>query len=170
MSKLLHFEQIKEVLNENLTLKGKIATLEESLSSTELESKAGRETIQRLVNELDREQKTYLSNATHVEKLKLVRMASPLPVGPLSSWYSFSLQTWTKSLSSPKLWWISLNEKQYCWNVNIIVSEIAVALCHSKTSALEVMSMNVILLLMLAFAVSLLLTNLFPWNCFNIWT
>lgn len=60
------------ILSENLTLKGKLATLEESLSSTELESKASRETIQRLVNELDREQKTYLSNATLVEKMKLV--------------------------------------------------------------------------------------------------
>ncbi|XP_071833080.1 coiled-coil domain-containing protein 170-like [Apostichopus japonicus] len=64
-------EKIKMILSENLTLKGKLATLEESLSSTELESKASRETIQRLVNELDREQKTYLSNATLVEKMKL---------------------------------------------------------------------------------------------------
>ncbi|KAJ8045829.1 hypothetical protein HOLleu_08927 [Holothuria leucospilota] len=64
-------EKVKDMLQENLTLKGKLATLEESLSSTELESKASRETIQRLVNEIDREQKTYMSNATQVERLKL---------------------------------------------------------------------------------------------------
>ncbi|XP_072163336.1 coiled-coil domain-containing protein 170-like [Diadema setosum] len=69
----LILEKMKELGQENLMLRGKLSALTETLNSSELESKASRETIQRLVGEIEREQKTYLANATSVEKMKLER-------------------------------------------------------------------------------------------------
>lgn len=57
-------------------LRGRLSTLNEALNGSELESKASRETIQRLVGEIEREQKTYVEKATSVEKLKMVSVSS----------------------------------------------------------------------------------------------
>ncbi|KAH3851320.1 hypothetical protein DPMN_093800 [Dreissena polymorpha] len=48
--------KLQEIIDENSCLKGKILTLNETLNSTQLESKASRETIMRLVSEMGREQ------------------------------------------------------------------------------------------------------------------
>ncbi|XP_033120356.1 coiled-coil domain-containing protein 170-like [Anneissia japonica] len=63
--------KINEVVQENLTLRGKVSTLSEALSNLELESKAGRETIQRLAEEISREQKQSTSSLSSVEKMRL---------------------------------------------------------------------------------------------------
>ena len=42
------------------------------MSNTELENKAGRETIQRLVAEINKEQKLTVDNINSVEKMRLV--------------------------------------------------------------------------------------------------
>ncbi|CAH1792734.1 unnamed protein product [Owenia fusiformis] len=51
--------KLSEIVQENAILKGKMVTLQEALQNTELETKASRETIMRLVSEVGREQKTY---------------------------------------------------------------------------------------------------------------
>lgn len=51
--------QLSEVSQENAMLKGKILTLNETLNNTELETKASRETIMRLVSEVGKEQRDF---------------------------------------------------------------------------------------------------------------
>ncbi|XP_067938606.1 coiled-coil domain-containing protein 170-like [Watersipora subatra] len=48
--------KIQEMVSENTMLKGRLCTLQEALSNSELESKASRETINRLVAEVNNEQ------------------------------------------------------------------------------------------------------------------
>ena len=51
--------QLTEISQENSMLKGKILTLNETVNSTELETKASRETIMRLVSEVGKEQRDF---------------------------------------------------------------------------------------------------------------
>ncbi|XP_030854172.1 coiled-coil domain-containing protein 170 [Strongylocentrotus purpuratus] len=66
-------DKVNDLAQENIMLRGRLSTLNEALNGSELESKASRETIQRLVGEIEREQKTYVEKATSVEKLKMER-------------------------------------------------------------------------------------------------
>ena len=59
-------------MSENLTLRGKVSTLEEQSGNSELEAKASRESIQRLVAEINKEQKSNVDNINAVEKMRLV--------------------------------------------------------------------------------------------------
>ena len=53
-------------------LKGKITSMRENCETAELESKASRETIMRLVTEAEREQKSVNRHAMDMEALRLV--------------------------------------------------------------------------------------------------
>lgn len=59
-------------MQENAILKGKLVTLNETLANTELETKASRETIMRLVSEVGREQKASTATSTEIQNLRLV--------------------------------------------------------------------------------------------------
>ena len=58
-TKLFLSSQLTDLSQENAMLKGKILTLNETVNSTELESKASRETIMRLVSEVGKEQRDF---------------------------------------------------------------------------------------------------------------
>ncbi|XP_012590566.1 PREDICTED: coiled-coil domain-containing protein 170 [Condylura cristata] len=62
--------KLRELCKENAAMKGQIATLEETVNVHEMEAKASRETIMRLVSEASREQKTAASCLGENEKLK----------------------------------------------------------------------------------------------------
>lgn len=64
--------QITDLVQENALLKGKLVTLNETLASTQLESKASRETIMRLVSEMNRDQKVTTKYTSEVENLRMV--------------------------------------------------------------------------------------------------
>ena len=64
--------QLTDLVQENALLKGKLVTLNETLANTQLESKASRETIMRLVTEMGREQKVTTRYTAEVENLRLV--------------------------------------------------------------------------------------------------
>lgn len=68
---------MNDLVQENALMKGKIVTLTETLNNTQIESKASRETIMRLVSEMGREQKVTTKYTNEVENLRLVRQ--PLP-------------------------------------------------------------------------------------------
>lgn len=61
-----------DLVQENALLKGKIITLNETLNSTQLESKASRETIMRLVSEVGKEQKVATRFTSEIDNLRLV--------------------------------------------------------------------------------------------------
>ncbi|NXS91855.1 CC170 protein, partial [Jacana jacana] len=61
--------KVSEICKENLTLKDQVAALEEAVNVHELESKASRETIMRLVSEVTKEQKRAAGYCQDVEKL-----------------------------------------------------------------------------------------------------
>ncbi|XP_060096878.1 coiled-coil domain-containing protein 170 isoform X1 [Heteronotia binoei] len=65
----LLLSKISGVQKENAVLKGQIATLEEAINVHEMESKASRETITRLVSELSKEQKNSAVCFEDMEKL-----------------------------------------------------------------------------------------------------
>lgn len=65
--------KMTDLVQENALLKGKIVTLNETLNSTELESKASRETIMRLVSEVGKEQKVATRFTSEVDNLRLER-------------------------------------------------------------------------------------------------
>ena len=67
----------KDVVHERDRLKMRVAVLEESVRSYEVECKASRETVMRLVSELGCERKTAASTAELLESLRLV--SSPPP-------------------------------------------------------------------------------------------
>ncbi|XP_022091031.1 coiled-coil domain-containing protein 170-like [Acanthaster planci] len=69
-------KKVTDVIQENLTLRGKVSSLEDSLHSSELESKASRETIQRLVAEMNRDQRNSMDTTNMLEKLRLERDAA----------------------------------------------------------------------------------------------
>ncbi|XP_062429040.1 coiled-coil domain-containing protein 170 [Rhea pennata] len=58
-----------EICKENTTLKSQIAVLQEAISAHEMESKANRETIMRLVSEMTKEQKKAAGYCQDMEKL-----------------------------------------------------------------------------------------------------
>nr|KAG5702124.1 hypothetical protein BaRGS_010390 [Batillaria attramentaria] len=64
---------LTDLVQENALLKGKIVTLSETLTNTQLESKASRETIMRLVSEMGREQKVATRYTAEVENLRMER-------------------------------------------------------------------------------------------------
>nr|UNG30106.1 coiled-coil domain containing-protein 170 [Anolis sagrei] len=61
--------KVGDMCKENAVLKGQIATLKETINVHEVESKANRETITRLVSELSKEQKKSAACSQDVEKL-----------------------------------------------------------------------------------------------------
>ncbi|KFQ32975.1 Coiled-coil domain-containing protein 170, partial [Merops nubicus] len=61
--------KISEICNENLTLKDQVAALQEAINVHEMESKASRETIMRLVSEVAKEQKKASGYYQDMEKL-----------------------------------------------------------------------------------------------------
>ncbi|XP_002738131.1 coiled-coil domain-containing protein 170-like isoform X2 [Saccoglossus kowalevskii] len=65
--------RVNELVQENLLLRGRLNTLTEHLNSAELESKASRETIMRLVSEISREQKSVSSTVSTVENMRVER-------------------------------------------------------------------------------------------------
>ncbi|XP_070577183.1 coiled-coil domain-containing protein 170-like isoform X4 [Ptychodera flava] len=68
--------EVNELVQENLILKGKLTTLTDHLGSAELESKASRETIMRLVSEISREQKSVSSTVLSIESMRAERDAA----------------------------------------------------------------------------------------------
>ncbi|KAJ8308568.1 hypothetical protein KUTeg_013442 [Tegillarca granosa] len=65
--------KLTDLVQENAMLKGKIVTLSETLNSTELETKASRETIMRLVSEVGKEQQIATRYTSEVDSLKMER-------------------------------------------------------------------------------------------------
>uniref|UniRef100_A0A8W8I947 Coiled-coil domain-containing protein 170 n=3 Tax=Magallana gigas TaxID=29159 RepID=A0A8W8I947_MAGGI len=65
--------KMTDLVQENALLKGKIVTLNETLNSTQLESKASRETIMRLVSEVGKEQKVATRFTSEIDNLRLER-------------------------------------------------------------------------------------------------
>jgi hypothetical protein len=63
---------ITDIVQENALLKGKIVTMKEALSSTELETKASRETIMRLVSGVGKEQKIATKYTSELDRLRMV--------------------------------------------------------------------------------------------------
>uniref|UniRef100_A0A8B9J2U5 Coiled-coil domain containing 170 n=1 Tax=Amazona collaria TaxID=241587 RepID=A0A8B9J2U5_9PSIT len=61
--------KVSEICEENLTLKGQVAALQEAFNVHEMESKASRETIMRLVSEVTKEQKKAAGCYQDMEKL-----------------------------------------------------------------------------------------------------
>ncbi|XP_074752649.1 coiled-coil domain-containing protein 170-like isoform X2 [Athene noctua] len=61
--------KVSEICKENLTLKDQVATLQEAINVHEMESKASRETIMRLVSEVTKEQKKAAGYYQDMEKL-----------------------------------------------------------------------------------------------------
>ncbi|XP_060072809.1 coiled-coil domain-containing protein 170-like [Ylistrum balloti] len=65
--------RLTDLVQENAILKGKIITMSECLNSTELETKASRETIMRLVSEVGKEQKCATRYTTEIDNLRMER-------------------------------------------------------------------------------------------------
>ncbi|XP_074000706.1 coiled-coil domain-containing protein 170 [Numenius arquata] len=61
--------KVSEICKENLTLKDQVAALQEAINVHEMESKASRETIMRLVSEVTKEQKKAAGYCQDMEKL-----------------------------------------------------------------------------------------------------
>ncbi|XP_074846469.1 coiled-coil domain-containing protein 170 isoform X2 [Carettochelys insculpta] len=61
--------KVSKMHKENSMLKGQVATLAEAISGREIESKASRETIMRLVSEVNKEQKKAATYSQDVDKL-----------------------------------------------------------------------------------------------------
>jgi len=74
------------MVSENTMLKGKLCTLEDSLSNSELESKASRETITRLVAEVNNEQSSAHRIRAEIEALARVSSEISLGCGLKSRW------------------------------------------------------------------------------------
>ncbi|XP_014776748.1 coiled-coil domain-containing protein 170 [Octopus bimaculoides] len=67
------YAKLSDTFQENAMLRGKLITLTEMLNNSEMESKASRETIMRLVSEVGREQKTSSHNSYELNCLKMER-------------------------------------------------------------------------------------------------
>ena len=65
--------QLRELCKENAFVKGQIITLEETVNVHEMEAKASRETIMRLVSEVNRAQKKAASCTEEKDKLGQVQ-------------------------------------------------------------------------------------------------
>ena len=66
------FLQLTDLVSENAMLKGKMSTMKEHCQSAELETKASRETIMRLVSESEREQRSANNFTRDVENCRMV--------------------------------------------------------------------------------------------------
>ncbi|KAK3799203.1 hypothetical protein RRG08_054331 [Elysia crispata] len=66
-------KNLNELIQENAMLKGKMVSMNEHLNKTNLETKASRETIMRLVSEVGREQRVATQYTTDMENLRLER-------------------------------------------------------------------------------------------------
>lgn len=66
-------KKITDLVQENAMLKGKLVTLNETFANTQLEGKASRETIMRLVSEMGREQKVSTKYTSEIENLRMDR-------------------------------------------------------------------------------------------------
>ena len=64
--------QITEIVNETTMMKGKLLTTSDNLSHNEAENRANRETIQRLVNELNKLEKDTVNTKVASDTLKAV--------------------------------------------------------------------------------------------------
>ena len=69
---LLCFAQVSDLTQENAMLRGKLNSMKEYLSNAELETKASRETIMRLVSEAEREQRVATQYTMQIDKIKMV--------------------------------------------------------------------------------------------------
>ncbi|XP_076463456.1 coiled-coil domain-containing protein 170-like [Babylonia areolata] len=65
--------RLTDLVQENALLKGKLLTLSETLTNTQLEGKASRDTIMRLVSEMAREQKVATRYTAEVDNLRVER-------------------------------------------------------------------------------------------------
>jgi chromosome segregation ATPase len=65
-------QKISDIVNENSMVKGKLMTTSEHLSANESENKANRETIQRLVNEINKFEKDAANTKVAMDHLKAV--------------------------------------------------------------------------------------------------
>ena len=84
-------------------LKGKILTLNETLNNTELETKASRETIMRLVSEVGKEQRDFERRTHEMDAFRSVRvgLSSLLcvcPIGVYCKLFLFPSYVCTQSL------------------------------------------------------------------------
>lgn len=68
--------QLRELCEENALVKGQIVALEETINVHEMEAKASRETIMRLVSEVNREQKKAASCTEEKDRLNQVQWCS----------------------------------------------------------------------------------------------
>ena len=64
--------QVSDLTQENAMLRGKLNSMKEYLSNAELETKASRETIMRLVSEAEREQRVATQYTMQIDKIKMV--------------------------------------------------------------------------------------------------
>ena len=60
------------MIHENALMKGKLASMKEYMNTAEVENKASRETIMRLVSEAEREQKFASRYTVEMDNLRLV--------------------------------------------------------------------------------------------------
>ena len=66
--------KINDIVNENSMLKGRLVTTSDSLTQNESENKANRETIQRLVNEINKFEKDAANLKLSSDHIKAVRI------------------------------------------------------------------------------------------------
>ncbi|XP_046545107.1 coiled-coil domain-containing protein 170-like [Haliotis rubra] len=65
--------KLTDLMQENAMLKGKLLSLNEALNNTEMETKASRETIMRLVSEVGREQKVATRYTSEIDSIRMER-------------------------------------------------------------------------------------------------
>uniref|UniRef100_A0A8C7A3V1 Coiled-coil domain containing 170 n=1 Tax=Nothoprocta perdicaria TaxID=30464 RepID=A0A8C7A3V1_NOTPE len=93
-----------EICKENMTLKSQVAALQEAINAHEMESKANRETIMRLVSEMTKEQKKAAGYYQDMEELrkdldsaKRARQTLETEIGSLQDKLSASQRAWEAS-------------------------------------------------------------------------
>ncbi len=65
-------------MQENASLKGKVLTMKEYVNNAEVETKASRETIMRLVSEAEKEQRNNTRYNVEMDNLRVVSVVFPL--------------------------------------------------------------------------------------------
>lgn len=78
--------QLRELGTENTSLKGQLVTLEETVNVHEMEAKASRETIVRLVSQVNREQKRAASCAEERDRLQQVQQEARVRLWHVLMW------------------------------------------------------------------------------------
>uniref|UniRef100_A0A8B9PA59 Coiled-coil domain containing 170 n=1 Tax=Apteryx owenii TaxID=8824 RepID=A0A8B9PA59_APTOW len=93
-----------EICKENMTLKSQIAALQEAINAHEMESKANRETIMRLVSEMAKEQKKAAGYYQDMEKLSkdldsaiIARQSLEIEISTLQDKLTASQKAWEAS-------------------------------------------------------------------------